>query len=84
MNPSEHVRVVLVESRRRGLSFGEAWLLALQTLPRPQDEESRVARLEWLESFAWARPFFHCSYVGRPFAEQHLLDAPADEVREAA
>lgn len=75
---AEHVRVVLVEARRRGVPFGRAWKLAIGSLPRPRNGAQLQQRHEWLEALAWARPFYERAYIGR------ALDLTADPLDESA
>lgn len=84
MTPAAHMRVVLQAARERGLPFAEAWQLAIQTLPRPTTPTLRVERRAWLEELAWARGFYHCSYVGRPFADVDVLAEPVETLELAA
>jgi hypothetical protein len=66
VEPDRHVRVVLTEARRQGLSFKEGWGIAIQSLPRTE-----VDRAATLRHLAWAQPAFRAAYDRLACASEH-------------
>lgn len=57
--------MILLESRRRGLDFEEAWHSAMRVLrvERDQTEDHLRAELKaWKKALTWAREHFEASY----------------------
>jgi hypothetical protein len=79
VDPPRHVRVVLAEAKQRGLPFGTAWTMAVQSLPRRREPDQDDAS-DWLDLLRWARPAFQAAYTGARLdsavmGDRHVLRA---------
>jgi hypothetical protein len=64
-SPAAHVRIVLAEHRRNGVSFNVAWGNALRSVPRT------IAELEeWRSALRWSRESYRLAYERLPLPER--------------